>query len=281
MVGGYHRDLHSSPTRRSSDLSAAPRPWKTSARASTNSTPAGSKAVAQALLPAASPLLGTLLVRHRVPPANRVETSLDTAGTSACATSADGLVECALDLELGAHHFVIQRMLQRETELFADAHNSAVVGQNVGGQLGQFLVRAHDQQPRQQFFAQAAALPLVANQYRYFGFRGAVNLHHPAHAQDVAFAGFGVVVLRHQRHFTVVIDEADPGQPFVLGPLFQIHQVEVAQVHGALAERLVEAYQGRFVFGTDGPDGYGVAVLHGPAHGGARQIGRASCRERG
>src|ERR1022692_1199467 len=44
------------------------------------------QSVAQALLPAASPLLGTLLVRHRVAPATRVETSLDTAGTSACAT---------------------------------------------------------------------------------------------------------------------------------------------------------------------------------------------------
>ena len=42
--------------------------------------------VAQALLPAASPLMGTLLVRRRVAPAKRVETSLDTAGTSACAT---------------------------------------------------------------------------------------------------------------------------------------------------------------------------------------------------
>src|ERR1035437_4080662 len=41
--------------------------------------------VAQALLPAASPLMGTLLIRHRVTPAS-VETSLDTAGTSACAT---------------------------------------------------------------------------------------------------------------------------------------------------------------------------------------------------
>src|ERR1017187_5320934 len=37
-------------------------------------------------MPAASPLMGTLLVRHRVTPATRVETSLDTAGTSACAT---------------------------------------------------------------------------------------------------------------------------------------------------------------------------------------------------
>jgi hypothetical protein len=48
--------------------------------------------VAQALLPAASPLMGTLLVRHRVT-ATRVETSLDTAGTSACATSAGGVME--------------------------------------------------------------------------------------------------------------------------------------------------------------------------------------------
>ena len=46
-------------------------------------------AVAQALLPAASALMPTFLVRHRVA-ATRVETSLDTAGTSAgtsaCAT---------------------------------------------------------------------------------------------------------------------------------------------------------------------------------------------------
>src|SRR5674476_930850 len=39
-------------------------------------------------MPAASPLMGTLLVRHGVTPATRVETSLDTAGTSACATAA-------------------------------------------------------------------------------------------------------------------------------------------------------------------------------------------------
>src|ERR1039457_5228859 len=44
------------------------------------------QSVAQALLPAASPLLGTLLVRHRVTPAKSVETSLDTAGMSARAT---------------------------------------------------------------------------------------------------------------------------------------------------------------------------------------------------
>ena len=51
-------------------------------------TPAVVLAVAQALLPAASPLMGTLLVRPRVA-ATRVETSLDTAGTSACATWAE------------------------------------------------------------------------------------------------------------------------------------------------------------------------------------------------
>jgi hypothetical protein len=43
--------------------------------------------VAQALVPAASPLMGTLLIRQRVIPG--VETSLDTAGTSACATQTD------------------------------------------------------------------------------------------------------------------------------------------------------------------------------------------------
>src|ERR1019366_4672719 len=39
-------------------------------------------------MPAASPLMGTLLVRHGVTPATRVETSLDAARRSACATAA-------------------------------------------------------------------------------------------------------------------------------------------------------------------------------------------------
>jgi hypothetical protein len=56
-------------------------------------TPAVVLAVAQALLPAASPLMGTLLVRHSLTPAICVETSLDTAGTSACATAAGGVWE--------------------------------------------------------------------------------------------------------------------------------------------------------------------------------------------
>src|ERR1017187_4403276 len=42
-------------------------------------------------MPAASPLMGTLLVRRRATPATRVETSLDTAGTSACATMKQNL----------------------------------------------------------------------------------------------------------------------------------------------------------------------------------------------
>src|ERR1035437_12414 len=42
-------------------------------------------------MPAASPPMGALLVRRRATPATRVETSLDTAGTSACATMKQNL----------------------------------------------------------------------------------------------------------------------------------------------------------------------------------------------
>ena len=38
-----------------------------------------------------------------------------------------------LQFEFGADYFVVQGMLQREAELFADAHYFAVVGQDVGG----------------------------------------------------------------------------------------------------------------------------------------------------
>ena len=47
------------------------------------------------------------------------------------------------------------------------------------------------------------------------------------------------------------VDAAGAASALVLRALLQIHQMEVAQVHGALAERLVEAYHCRFVFGTD------------------------------
>jgi hypothetical protein len=47
--------------------------------------------VAQALVPAASALLPTLACDTGSGPPTGVETSLDTAGTSACATSAGGV----------------------------------------------------------------------------------------------------------------------------------------------------------------------------------------------
>ena len=77
--------------------------------------------------------------------------------------------------------------------------------------LAQLFVGSDDQQAGQEFLAETAALPLVADQDRDFGFVRAVNLHHAADAEDFALAGLRIAPLRHQRHFAIVIDEADAG----------------------------------------------------------------------
>src|SRR5690348_9673590 len=67
-----------------------------------------------------------------------------------------------LQFELGVHHFVVERVLQGESQLLANPHYAAVVRQDVRDQAIEFFVGAHNQQPRQQLLAESPALPVVA-----------------------------------------------------------------------------------------------------------------------
>ncbi len=81
----------------------------------------------------------------------------------------------------------------------------------------------------------------------------------------ISVRAVGLLALRHQRHLAIVVDEADAGQALVRGALGQLQRLEVAQVHRALAELLVELDHQRLVLGTDGADGDPLAVLHRPS----------------
>ena len=77
-------------------------------------------------------------------------------------------------------------------------------------------------------------------------------------------AGLGVLVIGHQGHLAVVIDEADPGQPLVSDPGRVLHGMEVAERHASLGEGTVELDQERLIFGTDRPEDDLGAILGGP-----------------
>jgi hypothetical protein len=60
---------------------------------------------------------------------------------------------CSLQLELRPHHFIFQRMLQREAQLLEDPHDAAIVRQNIGHQFLEFLASAYEHHPREEFLA--------------------------------------------------------------------------------------------------------------------------------
>src|SRR6185369_14725267 len=69
-------------------------------------------------------------------------------------TGEGALEERYLQFELGVDHLIVHRVLQREAELLADPHDVPVVGQDIRGQLRQFLVGADEQQAGEQLLAE-------------------------------------------------------------------------------------------------------------------------------
>ena len=77
-----------------------------------------------------------------------------------------------------------------------------------------------------------------------------------------------VLVVGHQRHLAVVVDEADPGQPLVGDAPAQLQGLEVAQVDGVLGQLLVEPHHQRLVLGPDRADrdGQPSLAVHGATY---------------
>lgn len=58
-----------------------------------------------------------------------------------------GPLDCRLQLEFSVHHFIVERMLEREAELLAEPLDVTVLGKNLGREPVELLVGAHDEEP--------------------------------------------------------------------------------------------------------------------------------------
>ena len=83
---------------------------------------------------------------------------------------------------------------------------------------------------------------------------GAVQLGQAGPCRRSACGRCSSLRLGHQRHFAVVVDEAERGQLIVRHQLRRRHRVEVAQVDAVGRERAVEGGHHRLVFRADGAD---------------------------
>src|SRR5205814_1997190 len=119
------------------------------------------------------------------------------------------------------------------------------------------------QHPLVEFRAETLALELIANECRQLRFILAVNLAEASDTDDL-WRSRAVLALDDQRHFAIVIDEADTRETFVRSTSAQLHRLEVAEIDRTFAELLVELNDQRFVFWTDRTNRDLFAILHLP-----------------
>ena len=164
----------------------------------------------------------------------------------------------------GLDHWLAGGASQPKAELFAHALHLDVLGEDVAGDPGDLLVATDLEQAVEQRGAQSLPLEFVSDQECELGLVGLADLAQPADAEDLQFAGRGVLTAGHQGHFAIVVDEADPGQALVGDPRTERDRVEVAARDGTLGERAVELHQQGLVLGADGPEQQLLTVLGGP-----------------
>ena len=106
-----------------------------------------------------------------------------------------------------------------------------------------------------------------------FGFAGAPDLAQTTDPENLVVAGLGVLVIGHQGHLAVIVDEADSRQPLVSHPRGVLHGVEVAKRDAPFREGSVELDQERLILGADRPQNDLGAVLDGQGSDVLRGIG--------
>src|ERR1035441_1019753 len=93
-----------------------------------------------------------------------------------------------------------------------------ILDQHVRVHLTHFFIARNLEHSPVKLTPEPFALESIENQRRQFGFRHAVHFAHARHGDNLWLLLF-VLALHYQRHFTVVVDEADSHQPFVSGSL--------------------------------------------------------------
>src|SRR5271165_5187973 len=137
---------------------------------------------------------------------------------------------------------MIRSIRKNEASLLEHPAHTVVFMQNCRGKVPDLLVPGEANQEPYQFASHAPALEQVANDDGHLGFTRLSGLHQPTNADDV------LSVLGDERHLTVVVDEADARQPFMIDPLLELHPMEIAQVDRALRQSSVEHGDAWLVF---------------------------------
>ena len=113
----------------------------------------------------------------------------------------------------------------------------------------------------------------VADEHGDFGVALADCFGEPGDGQDFVFAGLRVVEVGDEGHFAVVVDETFLEEALVVDAAAERFHVEIAQVDGAIGNRLVEFHHEGLVFRANRADHDGGAVLGCPAPDIVRRIG--------
>jgi hypothetical protein len=174
-----------------------------------------------------------------------------------------------------------------EADLLGRPPHADVVGAHVGTNRRNTFGARDVHQPPEQLRPDAVALARVGDEHSDLGVVGPEDAREPADADDLGLAGLGVRALGDEGQLPVVVEEADPDQALVGGPLVEAEVLAVALEDRLCRQRAMELDDERLIFGPDRPHPVDLAVGAGPgagvpawigADGQARQVLDVRCR---
>ena len=127
-----------------------------------------------------------------------------------------------LQRDLGFDYAFVERVVQSKSESLANFLHGAILRQDVGRDAIQLLGASDFDQTPYELEPQALALDGIGHNGRELGLPQRMLFGEPADAQDLPLARERVAPLGYQRHFTVVIDEADAHETLVCDTLIEL-----------------------------------------------------------
>ena len=98
--------------------------------------------------------------------------------------------------------------LNSKIKFSREGHHSLIFRQHLGYDSFEFFIAAALNQPANEFGSHAFPLMRVSYQDRNFCFWPTAHFGEPTYGQNPVRAGFWILKIRNQRHFSVVVDEA-------------------------------------------------------------------------
>src|SRR5688500_8903722 len=106
----------------------------------------------------------------------------------------------------------------------------AVLGKDVADNPADPFAACDLHQATEELRAESLVLITVTHYKREFRPITSVKFRQPAYSDDFGSTA-QYLALYHKHHLTVVVDEADAGEPFVRYALAQAHHMEIPEVH--------------------------------------------------